>query len=87
MIGLFVLNGVNPPRMRLTKQDIDPEDHKTLDALAPAAHGEGSKTLADLIFSKMEGGAVTQGMEDEEEEGPPDPRKGLNPKVVEVYTK
>jgi essential nuclear protein 1 len=39
-----------------------------------------------MIFSKMEGGAVTQG-QDEEDEGPPDPRKGLNPKVIEVYTK
>lgn len=48
-------------------QEIDPEDHATLDALAPAAHGEGGKTLADLIFSKMEGGAVTQGIEEEGE--------------------
>ncbi|GFZ45097.1 Uncharacterized protein JCM24511_02823 [Saitozyma sp. JCM 24511] len=73
--------------------DIDPADHATLDALAAPAPGEGggSKTLADLIFSKMEGGAVTQGIDEEGEwapyEGPPDPRKGLNPKVVEVYTK
>ncbi|KAK1925808.1 Bystin-domain-containing protein [Papiliotrema laurentii] len=66
--------------------EIDPEDHATLDALAPAAHGEGGKTLADLIFSQMQGGAVSQGI-DEEDEGPPDPRKGLNPKVIEVYTK
>ncbi|RSH91038.1 snoRNA-binding rRNA-processing protein [Saitozyma podzolica] len=80
--------------------DIDPADHATLDALAAPAPGDGagSKTLADLIFSKMEGGAVTQGIDEEgewahwnrekeEHEGPPDPRKGLNPKVVEVYTK
>ncbi|ODO05205.1 essential nuclear protein 1 [Cryptococcus wingfieldii CBS 7118] len=70
---------------------IDPADHATLDALN---RGEGAdaeepgepKTLADLIFSQMEGGAVSKGVE-EEHEGPPDPRKGLNPKVIEVYTK
>ena len=50
---------------RADRKEIDPEDHATLDALAPAAHGEGGKTLADLIFSKMEGGAVTQGIEEE----------------------
>lgn len=26
----------------------------------------GGRTLADLIFSKMEGGAVTQGQDDDE---------------------
>lgn len=26
----------------------------------------GGRTLADLIFSKMEGGAVTQGVDDDE---------------------
>ncbi|WVR06441.1 hypothetical protein IAU60_003472 [Kwoniella sp. DSM 27419] len=71
--------------------EIDPADHATLDALNPgpgAGAGEegGEQTLADLIFSKMQGGAVSKGAEDEDE-GPPDPRKGLNPKVVEVYTK
>ncbi|WWC96175.1 hypothetical protein V866_003042 [Kwoniella sp. B9012] len=74
--------------------EIDPADHATLDALN-AGHnqagttdepGEPPKTLADLIFSKMEGGAVSKGLEDEDE-GPPDPKKGLNPKVIEVYTK
>ncbi|ORX37340.1 Bystin-domain-containing protein [Kockovaella imperatae] len=65
--------------------DIDPEDHATLDALAPEQNG---RTLADIIFNKMAGGAVSQGAAaEEEDEGPPDPRKGLNPKVVEVYTK
>ncbi|WVQ80698.1 hypothetical protein IAT38_002803 [Cryptococcus sp. DSM 104549] len=53
---------------------------------AAGEEDEGPKTLADLIFSKMEGGAVSKGAEDEYE-GPPDPRKGLNPKVIEVYTK
>ncbi|RXK35737.1 essential nuclear protein 1 [Tremella mesenterica] len=68
--------------------EIDPADHATLDALGPsAAMGEaGGRTLADIIFSKMQGGAISRGMEDEDE-GPPDPKKGLNPKVIEVYTK
>ncbi|CAD6578164.1 MAG: snoRNA-binding rRNA-processing protein [Tremellales sp. Tagirdzhanova-0007] len=69
--------------------EIDPEDQGALDALTPTAHGAASgsgRTLADIIFSKMEGGAVTQGIE-EADEGPPDPRRGLNPKVIEVYTK
>ncbi|WWC62668.1 uncharacterized protein I303_105265 [Kwoniella dejecticola CBS 10117] len=73
--------------------EIDPADHATLDALNGGNSagrsdepGEPPKTLADLIFSKMEGGAVSKGLEDEDE-GPPDPKKGLNPKVIEVYTK
>ncbi|WRT67870.1 uncharacterized protein IL334_004844 [Kwoniella shivajii] len=74
--------------------EIDPADHATLDKLNAGQsndptsqdQGEPPKTLADLIFSKMEGGAVSRGIEDEDE-GPPDPKKGLNPKVVEVYTK
>lgn len=91
---------------------IDPADHATLDALnrggtEPMGQDQGEedgepKTLADMIFSKMQGGAVSRGVEDEREpfsscpwsrswlcidEGPPDPRKGLNPKVIEVYSK
>lgn len=92
---------------------IDPADHATLDALnrgggaVPMGQDQGEedgepKTLADMIFSKMQGGAVSRGAEDERksffsvfevvadvvlDEGPPDPRKGLNPKVVEVYSK
>lgn len=57
--------------------DIDPEDHATLDALN---QGQG-KTLADLIFAQMQNGPAPV------EDGPPDPKQGLNPKVVEVYTK
>ena len=84
-------------------QNIDPEDHATLDTLALGEEaGSGSRTLADMIFSKMQGGAASHEMEEEGEcgpeprgdrdadatdNGPPDPRKGLNPKVVEVYTK
>lgn len=64
--------------------EIDPEDHATLDALGSGAQQQqAGKTLADLIFAKMEGGAQPE----VEDDGPPDPRQGLNPKVVEVYTK
>ncbi|KAK4684095.1 essential nuclear protein 1, partial [Tremellales sp. Uapishka_1] len=69
--------------------EIDPADHATMDALNPGlgnAEASGSRTLADMIFDQMEGGAVLRGIEDDDE-GPPDPRKGLNPKVIEVYTK
>lgn len=65
-------------------QEIDPEDHRTLDALS----GGQGKTLADLIFAKMEsGGAAAAAAAAEQDDGPPDPRQGLNPKVIEVYTK
>lgn len=51
---------------RLISQNIDPEDHATLDTLALGAEaGSGSRTLADIIFSKMEGGAATAAMDDE----------------------
>lgn len=64
--------------------EIDPEDHATLDALN-AGNGEGpaegGQTLADIIFAKMASAPVV------EDDGPPDPKQGLNPKVVEVYTK
>ncbi|WOO76754.1 Bystin [Vanrija pseudolonga] len=63
---------------------IDPEDHATLDALNAGESSGGGKTLADMIFSKLESG-VTSAFD--EDDGPPDPAKGLNPKVVEVYTK
>ncbi len=55
------------PSCRLCNQEIDPEDHATLDALAPNIQGEAGsgRTLADIIFSKMEGGAVTRGIEEE----------------------
>lgn len=47
---------------------IDPEDHATLDALnGQSAANEGGRTLADLIFSKMEGGAVSRGADDDDE--------------------
>lgn len=62
--------------------EIDPEDHATLDALAPGeGPAAGGQTLADIIFAKM---AAAPAVEDD---GPPDPKQGLNPKVVEVYAK
>lgn len=61
--------------------NIDPEDHATMDALGKE-EGAG-KTLADLIFAQMSGAPAAP----VEDDGPPDPRQGLNPKVVEVYTK
>lgn len=51
--------------------EIDPEDHAMLDALAPedaiGESGERSKTLADIIFSKIEaaGGGAATGMDGE----------------------
>lgn len=55
---------------------IDPADHATLDALnrgsgtVPMGQDQGEedgepKTLADMIFSKMQGGGVSKGAEDE----------------------
>ena len=50
-------------------QDIDPEDHATLDALGPQHAVDevegGGRTLADIIFSKMEGGAVSKGQDED----------------------
>lgn len=55
-------------QVQTNEQAIDPEDHATLDALnGQTEAGGGGRTLADLIFSKMEGGAATQGIDDEEE--------------------
>ncbi|TDL29749.1 Bystin-domain-containing protein [Rickenella mellea] len=68
---------------------IDSGDMATLDSLLPA-NSEERKTLADIIFAKLDG-------HDTEDTGnrlprhstdrAPDPAEGLNPKVVEVYTK
>ncbi|KAI0092557.1 cell adhesion protein byn-1 [Irpex rosettiformis] len=70
--------------------EVDESDMKTLDALLPANAGE-RRTLADIIFSKLdsvESGetAVIQKTHREPDEAP-DPAAGLNPKVVEMYTK
>jgi len=71
-------------------------------ALGAEAGSGGSRTLADIIFDRLNGDKATQAMEEEGmaflslsqeltsdciASGPPDPRKGLNPKVIEAYTK
>jgi hypothetical protein len=63
---------------------------KTLDTLLPANSSE-RRTLADIIFAKLDSGevgdaAVVQKVSQVNHEKP-DPALGLNPKVVEVYTK
>jgi len=72
-------------------QNIDSSDIKTLDALLPPNAGE-RKTLADLIFAKLD----SEGAENQSTLAQPhadrrgetlDPAEGLDPKVVEVYTK
>ncbi|KAI0363716.1 cell adhesion protein byn-1 [Pilatotrama ljubarskyi] len=69
--------------------EVDEDDMKALDALLPANAGE-RRTLADIIFSKLDNlesgqSAVTQ--EKQHRDRAPDPAAGLDPKVVEVYTK
>lgn len=70
--------------------EVDEVDLRTLDALLPANAGE-RRTLADIIFSKLEEGEeenVTAIQKTHRDPGqPPDPAAGLNPKVVELYTK
>ncbi|KZT74509.1 cell adhesion protein byn-1 [Daedalea quercina L-15889] len=70
--------------------EVDEGDLKTLDALLPANAGE-RRTLADIIFAKlddMESGKTTVIRKVEQDPGQaPDPAAGLNPKVVELYTK
>jgi len=63
---------------------------KTLDALLPANSAE-RRTLADIIFAKLDSGevgnaAAVQKISQINNEKS-DPALGLNPKVVEVYTK
>ncbi|KAJ3503271.1 hypothetical protein NLJ89_g8507 [Agrocybe chaxingu] len=69
--------------------EIDPEDMEALDALHPANAGE-RRTLADLIFAKLDSGEVNstaaiQKVHQDRDE--PDPAAGLNPAVVEAYAK
>ncbi|EKM59594.1 uncharacterized protein PHACADRAFT_250194 [Phanerochaete carnosa HHB-10118-sp] len=70
--------------------EVDEGDLRTLDALLPANAGE-RRTLADIIFSKLEDGdqeKTTSIQKTHRDPGqPPDPAAGLNPKVVELYTK
>lgn len=65
---------------------VDEEDMKTLDALLPSNAGE-RKTLADMIFSKLEESEAKESHPIRQEREAPDPAAGMNPKVVEVYTK
>jgi essential nuclear protein 1 len=52
---LLVLSAI---LMGLSRQEIDAEDMETLDALLPHNAGE-RKTLADLIFAKLDSGEVS----------------------------
>ena len=63
------------------RQEIDSGDLETLDALLPANAGE-RKTLADLIFAKLDSNEHTS-----IDRSAPDPAAGLNPQVVEAYSK
>ncbi|KAG6850162.1 hypothetical protein H0H93_000289 [Arthromyces matolae] len=78
--------------------EIDAGDLDTLDALLPSNSGE-RRTLADIIFSKIQenesgGAAVIQKVQQgtfhrstSQYHEKPDPALGLDPKVVEAYTK
>ncbi|TFY50804.1 hypothetical protein EVG20_g11320 [Dentipellis fragilis] len=78
--------------------DIDEEEHelqidsgdiKALDSLLPPNAGE-RKTLADMIFAKLGSAGTGTAVIQPSAEGrahTPDPAEGLDPKVVEVYTK
>ncbi|KAF9569439.1 cell adhesion protein byn-1 [Agrocybe pediades] len=69
--------------------EIDAEDMEALDTLHPANAGE-RKTLADLIFAKLDSGEVTSAaaiQKVHQDKEAPDPAAGLNPTVVEAYTK
>ncbi|KAG8752796.1 snoRNA-binding rRNA-processing protein [Ceratobasidium sp. 423] len=85
------------PEEEYEELEIDPEDMTTLDALMPS-NVETRKTLADMIMEKLNAAeAAIEGTEtkkirisakpNSQEAGPPNPAEGLNPKVVEVYTK
>ncbi|KAF9451994.1 Bystin-domain-containing protein [Macrolepiota fuliginosa MF-IS2] len=69
--------------------EIDEEDLHTLGALLPANSGE-RRTLADVIFAKLdnpEGNATATIQKVQQDRERPDPALGLNPTVVEAYTK
>ncbi|KAI8985004.1 cell adhesion protein byn-1 [Trametes punicea] len=70
--------------------EVDEDDMKALDALLPANAGE-RRTLADIIFSKLDnlesGKPVVVQERQHDRDRAPDPAAGLDPKVVDVYTK
>ncbi|KIM67719.1 hypothetical protein SCLCIDRAFT_1209828 [Scleroderma citrinum Foug A] len=69
---------------------LDSGDIQTLDTLLPANTGE-RRTLADVIFSKLDeakqpdGVVVVQKVQQDQER--PDPALGLDPRLVESYSK
>ncbi|TCD70471.1 snoRNA-binding rRNA-processing protein [Steccherinum ochraceum] len=70
--------------------ELDEADLKTLDTFLPANAGE-RKTLADIIFAKLDSAEAQKTTVIEktyqDPEKAPDPAAGLNPKVVELYSK
>ncbi|KAJ3734498.1 Bystin-domain-containing protein [Lentinula guzmanii] len=69
--------------------EIDSGDMEALDTFLPHNSGE-RKTLADIIFAKLDNNAqqnpaVIQKIQ--QDRSKPDPALGLDPKVVEAYTK
>ncbi|KAH7343520.1 Bystin-domain-containing protein [Rhizoctonia solani] len=79
------------PEEEYEELEIDPEDMTTLDALMPS-NVETRKTLADMIMEKLNAAeTATEGTENKKIRISAKPNsqeaEGLNPKVVEVYTK
>ncbi|KAG8936637.1 snoRNA-binding rRNA-processing protein [Tulasnella sp. 418] len=83
------------PEEEYEELQIDEGDLTALDAFLPPNAGQ-RKTLADLIFEKFESGEVEEGksvklgkvtFDPDEDGGPPDPKAGVDPKVVAVYEK
>ncbi|KAJ3859659.1 MAG: Bystin-domain-containing protein [Lentinula lateritia] len=66
--------------------EIDPDDMETLDALLPHDIGE-RRTLADIIFSKLDENVGAIQKVQHKDPSKPDPALGLDPMVVEMYTK
>ncbi|KAJ4497638.1 Bystin-domain-containing protein [Lentinula lateritia] len=66
--------------------EIDPDDLETLDALLPHNIDE-RRTLADVIFSKLDENVGAIQKVQQKDCSRPDPAFGLDPMVVEMYTK
>ncbi|KAJ3919856.1 Bystin-domain-containing protein [Lentinula edodes] len=66
--------------------EIDPDDLETLDALLPHNIDE-RRTLADVIFSKLDENVGAIQKVQQKDRSRPDPALGLDPMVVEMYTK